>query len=206
MFFRARSPRRGSGWRIYLPVRGGIGGLRPPFEQRRCEASAMERRETRAGWGEIESPLDHHHLGADLDAVIEVDHVLVAHADAAGRHLGADRPRFVGAVDAIERGPEVERARAERILGTTGHVAGQIRTAPEHLVGRRPVRPFTLHRDFLDARPGKPRAADSDAVANRLAAVCDEVEQTLARIDDDGARLPAAEQELEEAAAEISLP
>src|SRR6266566_154064 len=194
-----------------------------------------------------------------LAAVIEVDHVLVAHADAAGRHLGAERPRFVGAVDAIERGPEVERARAERILGTTGHVAGQIRTAPEHLVGRRPVRPFALHRDFLDARPGKPRAADPNAIADSLAAVCDEVEQTLARIDDDGARplaagiiddlpvearvgsaprplralgglaarllpgrcgllvtcriirggahgTPAAEQELEEAAAEISLP
>src|SRR6266699_109694 len=83
MFFRARSPRRGAGWRIYLPVRGGIGGLRPPFEQRRHDASAMERRETRAGWGET-APLDHHHLGADLDPVIEVDHVLVAHADAAG--------------------------------------------------------------------------------------------------------------------------
>src|SRR5229473_2212918 len=35
----------------YLPARGGTGGLRPPFEQRQCEASAMEPPTRRAGWG-----------------------------------------------------------------------------------------------------------------------------------------------------------
>src|ERR1051326_3765488 len=43
----------------------------------------------------VRGALDHHHLGADLDFVVEVDDVLVAHADAAGRHRLSDRPRFV---------------------------------------------------------------------------------------------------------------
>src|SRR2546423_278827 len=46
---------------------------------------------------------DHDDFRADLDPVVKIDHVLVAHADAAGRNRGADRPRFVGTVDAIER-------------------------------------------------------------------------------------------------------
>src|ERR1051326_5083917 len=48
-----------SGDRPAFPLRlegGGIGGLRPPFEQRRCEASAMEYRRHEPGGGESESP------------------------------------------------------------------------------------------------------------------------------------------------------
>src|SRR5215470_5327767 len=98
---------------------------------------------------------DNDHLGADLDATVKVDHVLVAHPDAAGRDLGADGPGLVRAVDAVERRTEIHRARAERIVGTAGHVARQIGSAPEHLVGRRPIRPFTLHGDVVHARPGE---------------------------------------------------
>src|SRR5687768_13790513 len=60
--------------------------------------------------------LDHHHLGARLNAVTEIGHVLVAQSDAAGGDLGADRPRIVRAVDAVERRAEIGRARAERIV------------------------------------------------------------------------------------------
>ncbi|GCC47894.1 hypothetical protein chiPu_0031847, partial [Chiloscyllium punctatum] len=55
--------------------------------------------------------LHHDDLGADIDATVEIDHVLVAHPDAAGRDVGADRPGLVGAVDAIERRAEIHRAR-----------------------------------------------------------------------------------------------
>jgi hypothetical protein len=47
--------------------------------------------------------LNDDHPGTDIDAAIEVDHILVAHPDAAGRYVGADGPGLVGAVDAIER-------------------------------------------------------------------------------------------------------
>src|SRR5262245_57333460 len=42
----------------------------------------------------------HHDLGTDLDAVIEVDHVLVGHADAPGGCAAADGRGRIGAVDA----------------------------------------------------------------------------------------------------------
>ena len=38
--------------------------------------------------------LDHHDLGADLHALIEIRDVIVAHANAAGRYVGADGPRL----------------------------------------------------------------------------------------------------------------
>src|SRR5947207_291696 len=157
----------------------------------RAPASAIRERRSRIPlrfmratriWG-----LDHHHLGADPDAVVEVDDVLVAHADAAGGDRGADGPRFVRAMNAVERGAEIHRPGAERIFRAALHVARQVRAALEHLFGRNPVRPFALGRNVLDARPREARAADADAVADRAAPLLDEVEKTLARIDDDGA-------------------
>src|SRR4051812_32545934 len=74
----------------------------------------------------------HDHPGADIDAAVEVDDVLIAHADAARGYVGADRPGLVGAVDAIERGAEIHRARPERILRTAFHVPRQIGTARQH--------------------------------------------------------------------------
>ena len=57
---------------------------------------------------------------ADGDALVEVDHVLVQHAHAAGGDLLADGPGLVGAVDA-EQGVgavlvQVEGAGAERVF------------------------------------------------------------------------------------------
>ena len=60
--------------------------------------------------------LEHDDGGADLDAIVEVDHVLVAQADAARRDLVTDGPGLVGAVDAVERRAEIKRARAERVV------------------------------------------------------------------------------------------
>ena len=48
-------------------------------------------------------------------AAATLDDVGVAHPDAAGRHVGADGPGLVGAVDAIERRAEIHRTRAERV-------------------------------------------------------------------------------------------
>jgi hypothetical protein len=38
---------------------------------------------------------DHHDSGADFYALIKIRDVIVAHADAAGRHVRADGPRLV---------------------------------------------------------------------------------------------------------------
>src|SRR6185437_8445321 len=45
----------------------------------------------------------HHHDGAGLDPLVQVDDVLVGHADAARGNRLADIFRLVGAVDAVER-------------------------------------------------------------------------------------------------------
>src|SRR5256884_5432250 len=45
------------------PRRGGIGGLRPPFEQRQCKASAMEPQSGEPGGGE-----EHHPTGSSRNA------------------------------------------------------------------------------------------------------------------------------------------
>ena len=64
--------------------------------------------------------LEHHHDRTETDAVVEIDHVLVGHADAARRNRRADIFRLVGAVNPEQRvlaaGVEVERARAHRIV------------------------------------------------------------------------------------------
>src|SRR5690606_23776936 len=70
---------------------------------------------------------DHDDPGAARGAVVEVDDVLVEHAEAARRGRPADRLRLVGAVDAVARiaaaEVDVERARAERIVEAAGHAA-----------------------------------------------------------------------------------
>ena len=57
---------------------------------------------------------------ADGDALVEVGHILVQHAHAAGGDLLADAPGLIGAVDAEERVAavlvEVEGAGAERVV------------------------------------------------------------------------------------------
>src|ERR1700674_2688548 len=63
-----------------------------------------------------EAALDDDDLGADRHALVKVDQLLVAHADAARRHSLPDRPGFVRAMDAVERGAEIHGARAQRII------------------------------------------------------------------------------------------
>ena len=61
------------------------------------------------------------------------------------------------------------RARAERIFDAAGHVARQVGPPRQHLRGRGPARPFLLGGDAVDAAPAEAVAADTDAVAQRLA-------------------------------------
>jgi hypothetical protein len=51
----------------------------------------------------LQPRLQHHDLRAGGRALIEIDHVLIDHADAARRDVLADGPRLEGAVDAVER-------------------------------------------------------------------------------------------------------
>src|ERR1700759_202093 len=77
--------------------------------------------------------LAHHHLGADGNPVEQVDDVRIDEAEAARGHRLADGLRLVGAVDAIPRLAEIERAGAERIARPAGHEARQIGLSFDHL-------------------------------------------------------------------------
>ena len=85
-------------------------------------------------------PLEgHRDLGADVDARIEVQHILVVHADAALGDGRTDGPGRVGAVDAIHARSEVERADAQRVHGMAArHPARQARVLGHHGGRRRP--------------------------------------------------------------------
>ena len=102
------------------------------------------------------SVLPHDDARADRHAVVEVDHVVVDQAEAAGRDRVADRLRRVGAVDAVDRLAEIHGAGAERIAGSAGHEARQIGLALDHLRRRMPVRPFGLAGDLQQAGQVKP--------------------------------------------------
>src|SRR5262249_20692262 len=82
----------------------------PPRHRRR--ASARAHRHHRPG---ALLARQHHHAGADLHPRVEVGDVLIGEADAVRRYEAADGRGLVGAVDAVERIAEIERARAERI-------------------------------------------------------------------------------------------
>src|SRR6516225_3922150 len=76
------------------------------------------------------SPL-HDNRGADPGPVIQIDDVIVGHTNAAGRDVAAEFPGLVGAVDAVKRIAEIERARPERIIRAADHVTRQIGKAPQ---------------------------------------------------------------------------
>src|SRR5437016_2083632 len=82
---------------------------RPPFP-----AASLEEKSEK-NW------LDHHDLRPDLDAPVEIDHVLVAHPNASRRHGAADCPRLVRSVNTIERVAEIHCARAQRIVRAARH-------------------------------------------------------------------------------------
>src|SRR5438876_2233396 len=135
----------------------------------------------------------HDHGGADGDAVIEIGYVFVAHAEAAGRYRLADRVRLVGAVNAIKRRAQIHGAGAERVVEAACHVARQVGPPSQHLRGRGPARPFPFRGDAVDAGPAKAVAADTNAVAKRLALRQDEIKPPLGGVYVNGARLILAD-------------
>src|SRR5215207_2182166 len=117
------------------------------------------------------------HRRPDRHAVIEVNHVLVQHADAAGGGGLPDLPGLVGAVDAEEDIAaalvDVESARAERIIDPGRGVARQARDKSHHVRGGAPARPNALAADIGRARPREALAADADAVPDGAAVALD---------------------------------
>src|SRR5436189_6352584 len=72
----------------------------------------------------LSSRRQHHDPRTDRRALVEVDDILVDHADAARGNAPADGPRFIRAMDTVERIlvalPEVHGTRTERIAWAAG--------------------------------------------------------------------------------------
>src|SRR5260370_5997301 len=131
--------------------------------------------------------LAHNHLAADRGAVVEVDHVAVDEAKAAGGYRLTDGLRLIGAVNAIHSVAEVECAGAERIAGASRHETRQIGLARDHFGWRSPIWPFALAGDFQKAGPPETIAANADAVTDRPAIRLNHIEQPLGCVHDDRA-------------------
>src|SRR5688572_24006508 len=115
------------------------------------------------------------------------------HADAALGDLAADQPGRVGAVDAIERVAEIERANAQRVAGIAARDMGrQLRILAAHLGRWRPTRIDLLGADAQHARPAGFTLRDCDRIADRTALGLHIVETAVAEADDDLARPVAA--------------
>ena len=118
---------------------------------------------------------------ADLDAVVEVDHVGIVEAKASRRNGVPDRLRLVGSVDAEDGVTEIEGSRPEGIARTARHEPRQIGLPSDHFRRGAPVRPLLFLGHPLDARPLETDAPDADAIADGQIVRLDEVEIALAR-------------------------
>src|SRR5688572_11352698 len=101
----------------------------------------------------------------------------------------ADRPGLRRAVQAIERGADVEGAGAQRVLRAALHVGREVRNALAHLGRRSPIGPFGLAGDLVRTRPGEAVTADADAVLQRLALREHQIEPAFGGLDDNRAHL-----------------
>ena len=127
-------------------------------------------------------------LGADIDSAIEVDDIIIDHADTSARDVRANCLWRVGAMNSIDRIAEINGARAQRIADAAGYESRQIRLALDHLRGRYPVRPFRFAAYGLHAGPGKPVPTNADAIADGFAATEHVIKPRVGRIDNDGTR------------------
>ena len=134
--------------------------------------------------------LEHHDDGAHLHPVIQIDHVLVGHPDAAGGDRRADIFRLVGAVNpeqgVLAAGVEIQRARTHRIVRSRRH-EGRNAEPLDFALGRMPGRPLGHAADLGDAGPRHRFLADGDAVADRLAVIEHVIEIVIVGIDHDRA-------------------
>src|SRR5690606_19870769 len=117
---------------------------------------------------------EHDDPGARLDPFVEVDGIVVVEPDAAGGDGAADRPRGIGAVDAVERVAavpiEVERTGPERILESARHAGPpgliELGLLAQHPWRRCPGWPFALEGDRGAAGELAAEFADADPVAD----------------------------------------
>jgi hypothetical protein len=193
------------GWANFSPFRpAGFARVGEMFRQR--EGGGSLERESFALFHRLAVKSDrisreYDHFRSDRRAIVKVDDVFVAHADAASGHVMPDALRLVGTVNAVERVdlalPQIECPCAERIIGAAmhavtalqwHHVLADFRFAIEDIARRTPVRPFLLVVHGRDAGPAKAFLADADFVLNGLAAHLHRIEKMIGGIDYDRTR------------------
>src|SRR5580700_5695070 len=108
-----RRPKRTTPPPPTLPHKGG--GSKPSL-QHRCAHDAPSQLRL----------LPDNDLGPDRYAIVQVRYIAVDEAEAARGHGAADGLRLVRAVNAIDRGAEIERTRTHGVAGASGHEARQI--------------------------------------------------------------------------------
>src|SRR4029078_2219724 len=98
--------------------------------------------------------MQHQNLGPDDDPAVKINHISVEHTNAPARYFMANRFRRVGAVNTIDRAAEINCPGTQRIAFATSHPARKVWLPRNHLLRRRPIRPFGFPRDELSPSPG----------------------------------------------------
>src|SRR5689334_4835227 len=140
-----------------------------PRVSRSCGPAGRPGARAEAVWLDRASGRKNDDGGSHPHAAVEIDHVLVGHADTAGRDRLADILRLVGAVDAVEcvlaAFVEIDSPGTKRVPRATRD-ARRIWAKPRLDVGRGyPVRPFRHAADLSHTRPCLSLLAHRDAVA-----------------------------------------
>src|SRR5215210_9208627 len=187
--FSVMQPGRSTSAARTINIRAGRAAARVALIASLQGVREKEPRSDRAALGR--EMLEDEDAGADRRALVEVDHVLVQHADAAGRDVGADRPRLGRAVDAVDEvlavAVEVVGARSERIVRPALPLLRQVRAARQHLGRRHPIGPHRLAADLGAPEPLEALAPDADAVAERGVVLEGDVESVAPGVDDEAA-------------------
>src|SRR6478672_2416978 len=130
----------------------------------------------------------HDHRGAPADAVVEIEHVRVVHANATIGHEAADRARLIGAMDGVFAAAQRHGSRAHGVARRAAwNHARQRRLVAPDFGRRRPGRAELLAVDPGRAAPLLAGPADSDGVAQRRAVAEDVIELPLAGFHHDRA-------------------
>jgi hypothetical protein len=140
----------------------------------------------------------HHDLSAEGRALVEVDDVLVDHANATGRDASADGPGLVRAMDSVKgifvALPEIHGSGAQWIARTArhansapqyAHLFHEVGLTLDHFLGRIPVRPFLLVTDGRHAGPTEALPPHADPLTERPSAPQYKVKEAILRVDDD---------------------
>src|ERR1019366_1440928 len=143
----------------------------------------------------ITSSPQHAESRAETDLLVQIQNILIVHADASMGHEPADRAGIVGPMDCVfAAAAQGHRRGPHRVARTAARDdSRQPGIVPSNRGRRRPSRLDVFSVDGGRSRPGHASLADTHRIADRLSVADNVIEAPLVRLYDDRARRIAIE-------------